>query len=120
MYNNYDPKRVAEVLFTKAQKIHPAFAYGRRKDEEEDEFTLAFFLSCSDEQLEFLNSLVEDDEEVLVNFFVERGERNYPSVPTEAEKRNWDFSRPWKAQRMCCSWDELRDVPQPMLEIVFE
>ena len=119
----FDRKHVSEHLILLANEIDRRFCYGRRQNDNglEDNFIIAFFVNCSKAQRELLNHLAESEkmeDEILVEFFCER-EDSSPSVLSEEEKRSWDFSRPWEAQMMCCSWDELREIPQPILAITY-
>ena len=121
MNNNfrYFPNHVKEMLALKAEKISPAFCAGRRSNPNSDEinFTLAFFLQCSDREISVLNDLVGEDKEVLVQFFKEIPGQSAKRLTLEemAERP----SRRWSAKRMEMSWDELREIEQPILAITF-
>ena len=122
MFDPYDRKFVSQFLALKANCINPAFAFGRLCDKPGsivEEFTLAFFLRCTDEQIKLLNSFVKPDEkEVLVEFFQDVPFQS-PSIMTEDKMKDFDFSIPWKAYRFCTSWDEERNVPQEILVVNF-
>ena len=122
MLSTYDRNFIRDYFVFKAEQINPAFCIGRRKnpDSELVNFALRFFMGLSAEELDNINALVDPKEdEVLIEFFKEVEGKN-PEVLTEDERKAFDFSREWYSHRMSTSWDELREVPQNMLAIVFE
>ena len=122
MYSTYDRNHLYEFLAIHAERINRAFCIGRKKEPDSPEvhFGLRFFIGLSKEELKALNDLVQEGEdEVLVEFFQE-----IPGKPsrilTEKEMKNFDFSRKWSAKRMCTGWDELRDVGQNTMAVIFK
>ena len=120
MFNPYDRRKVSEVLFTKANLIHPSFSFGRQNQQKDDEFTLSFFLSCTKDELDLLNSLVDDRDEVLVHFYIQDKKGKCPRELKKDERKISIFSFPWEAKMLCSSWDELRGVSQEIIGIVFK
>ena len=121
MLYGFDRRRVSEFLVFQANKIDTHFAFGRRQDNlsAEDNFVLAFFLNCSDDDLQYLNSFVQPKDEELLILFAKKRENGSTTALTAEEKANWDFSKPWKVSRPNPGWDELREVIQDMLVIVY-
>ena len=106
------PNRVSEVLLTKANLVSPAICYGRksRANGVDENFILAFFLNCTDEQIETINSLIEPKEnDVIIHFFKQRKDGSETKLSWD-EKKSFDFSTPWTARKMVPTWDNKRNV----------
>ena len=122
MYSTYDRNHICEFFALHSERINRAFCVGRKKEPNSSEvnFCLRFFIGLSPEDLKTINDLVkEGEDEVLVEFFQEIPGK--PSrVLSEEEMRVFDFSREWSVKRLCTGWDELRDIGQNMMAIIFK
>ena len=111
------PTFVGEVLFTKGNLISPAICIPADAEDRED-FILAFFLHCSDEQIQKLNELVHPtDKEVRLYFFHSSGKELSLS-----EAKTFDFTKscPWHAVSMAPTEDSRRKTLQAVIAIHFD
>ena len=119
----YDRLSISGSLALLSNSI-PASLYVSRqgKYDEEVEFTFAFFLHRNKQELQKISVFVSENysskEEVLVHFFKKR-ENSIVSLLTKEEMKNFDFSSPYVLSRLSPSWDELREISQQVIGIVF-
>ncbi len=124
MSSKFDRKHITNQLILRSEKIHPAFSCRREREVPKgtEDFTIAFFLNCSDEQLAQLWKMAESKgkEEIVVDFFKDRGKDASSSVLSCDEMKNFDFSSSeWTAKFLSSSWDELRGIDEYPLAITF-
>lgn len=90
--------------------------------DEEVEFTFAFFLHRNKEELDNISLFVSKNypsaEEVLVHFSKKR-KNGMVSCLTKEEMKNFNFSSPYTLSHLSPTWDELRDISQQVMGIVF-
>lgn len=123
---SYDRRQINAVKGLskeKKEKVSPKLYIGRDNDvlTTEEQFAVNFFNSCSDEGLKRIWETAEECsmEEILIIFFKERDDK-VPSVLSEDEMKSFDFSsQSWTAKAQSNGWDELREVSEGHLSIIF-
>lgn len=115
--------KVNEVLLMKSNLISPAFAFGRRPKVTgiEEEFILAFFLRCSDEEIETLNNLASGFEEVTIEFFQQSKIVNGIYELTPEDKKSFNFcEHTWNAYLFNPVYDRERGIVENRINVVFD
>lgn len=120
---SYNRQFVSQQLILEAAKIPASLCFGREgKNDSNKDFILAFFVTRSDDELREISDFVTKnykEEEVLVSFFFKKSNGNSYTLSSD-EMKSFDFKKwPYKLSKLCTSWDELREIDQPIMGITF-
>lgn len=120
---SYKRQFVSQQLILEAAKIPASLCFGREgKNDAEKDFVLTFFITRSDDELREISDFVTKnykEEEVLVSFFFKKSNGNSYTLSSD-EMKSFDFKKwPYKLSKLCTSWDELREIDQPIMGITF-
>lgn len=121
---SYDRQFVSQQLILQSDKIPPSVCFGRKGTEDaEKNFVLAFFVTRTPEELseisEFVSANYLGKSEVLLCFFMKRDDGTASTLTSE-EMKTFDFRKyPIKLSVLPPTWDNLRNIVQPLVGITF-